>query len=159
MRCYFCFDCLHACSLLFHPASLPLRTSLAKALLSLITTVSPVPRNLVPPLCLCSSAQSVCCLSLCKCVSRSPNFAHHGFLPRLSAVHSIAHLIKHPLPFSIGLSFHERNGRSILTHLTSVSIGWHLRHAHVSFVWTLVYIPPVRLRCNAIRFARWRRQR
>ena len=95
--------------------------------LSLFTTVSHG-TELGFPLRLCSSAQPVCCLSHCKCVSGSPsNFCTSRQSPPLFAIHSAAHLIKRPALFSGGLLFHERNGRSSLP----ICGGRHSRPLHV----------------------------
>lgn len=137
------FDFLHVRSLpFFHTNSHPSRASLSKNLLSLITTVSRSPHGTGFPLCLCSSAQFVCCLSLCKCVSTLfPFFAHHD-PPHYLRV--ISRPFKHLLRLS-GLLFHERNGQSVSQEGSTLDTSM----AHVFRHW---FIPLVRLRCNAARF-------
>lgn len=97
-------------------------------------SVSTVPRNLVPS-CVFAHLPNLCVV--CHSVNVYPILSHFcisRFSPRLSAVDSTARLNKHPLSFSVGLLFHERSGRSHLTHLTSFSIGQHIRHGRVPFV-------------------------
>jgi len=136
----------------FSPQPTPQRP-LSNVFLSLITTVSqPSHRTWFPP-CFFARLPILCCLSLCKCVSGSLPPLHITVFPPFICG-STVRLIKHPLSFSVGLLGHEQNGRSLFIHLTSFSRGQHIRHAHVPFVYALVYIPRVRLRHNAIRLMR-----
>jgi len=111
MGCFLCFSCLHVCS----RSCLP------------VDPVPPFPKFSFPsqqclnhptelgsPSCLRSSAQFVCCLSLCKCVLALFPLAH---TPRNSP------LICNSLPCTLSsirsaflsdFSFLERNGRSFL---------------------------------------------
>ena len=104
-------------------------------------SVSIIPRNQVPS-CLCSSAQFVCRLSLCKCVYWL-SFLLHITIPVLSVVHS-THIQTPALPRSCLSSGMDNPPPSY-----SFSRGQRLRHARLYKHW---FIPPVRLQSNAIRF-------
>ena len=96
-------------------------------LLSLFTTVSHG-TELGFPLRLCSSAQPVCCLSHCKCVSGSPS----NFCTSRQPPPFICDSFRCPLDQASGsflcwLLFHERNGRSSLP----IYGGRHSRSFHV----------------------------
>ena len=134
--------------LLLQPFTHPFRSSPSASycprlpfLLSLFTTMSHG-TELGFPLRLCSSAQPVCCLSHCKCVSGSPsNFCTSRQSPPLFAIHSAAHLIKRPALFSAGSCSTSGMGDPPYPFTEDDTPGPSMFHC-VGIV--LLYIPPGR---------------
>ena len=102
-----------------------------KVFLSLITAVSQPPHGTGFPLCLCSSAQFVCCLSLCKCVLSLSDFCTPQLLLSLRVPFSCP--FKYLLPLSVGLfSLSSRMDRPPSSY--EISGGWRIRQACDPFV-------------------------
>ena len=105
-------------------------TSLSKVFLSLTAVSQPPPRNWVPPSCLRSSAQFVCCLSLCKCVLALFPLAHTPRNPPLICNLLPHTLSKHLIRLSVGLLVSGTEW-TILSSSCDISRGKHLRRANV----------------------------